>query len=126
MVARELSPGRCFIAIKSRIYCFNCQPKGKMISKNVGIDRSCSVVLFFVLFAVASFFLHLLLFYYAVHVVVNGQILEFGGVFTLVEDQLELVLLRVGAAMLLARWYRRWREQWINSNPMINKINSKC
>lgn len=83
------------------------------------------MILLFVLFVVTSLFLHLFFFYYAIHVVINGQVLEFSGVLALVEHQLELVLLCVGAAVLLAWWYRRWRKQWINSNPMISKINSK-
>jgi len=83
------------------------------------------MILLFVFFVVTSLFLHLFFFYYAIHVVINGQVLELGGVLALVEHQLELVVLCVWAAVLLACWYRRWRKQWINSKPMKNKINSK-
>lgn len=81
--------------------------------------RRRSVVLILVLLDVASFFFHFLLFYYAVHVVVDGQVLEFSGVLLLVEDHLELVLHGVGAAVLLARRYRWRRKQWVHRDSLL-------
>ena len=93
----------------------------QVINKNVICNALArSVILILVLLDVTSLFLHLLFFYYAVHVVVYWQILQFSRVFPLVEDHLELVLHGVWATVLLARRYRWRRKQWIYRDSFRN------
>lgn len=84
----------------------------------------CSVVLVFFFFDVAALLLHLFFLYYAVHVVVYWQVLEFRGVLSFIKNHLEFVFHCIRACVLLACGYGRWREQWVDSNPFeINKTS---
>jgi hypothetical protein len=50
----------------------------------------------FLLFDIRAFFLHFFFLYYAVHVIVYRQVFELRGVFSFIENKLELVLLSIG------------------------------
>ena len=66
---------------------------------------------------IAALFFHLLLLDDAVHVVIDGQVLQLLGVISFVEHQLELIVHRVRALVtLLWRYGRRW-EYRVNCDP---------
>jgi hypothetical protein len=87
------------------------------VKNGISDARACSVVLILIFLNVTSLFLHLLFFYYAVHVVVYRQVFQFCSIFPFIEYKLKLVLLSIRQSVvpLTARnWW--WWENWVNSD----------
>lgn len=69
------------------------------------------MLMVFLFFDVAALFFHLILFYYSIHVVIDGQILQFISIISFVEYHFELIVHCVGALVSLL-WRKRWRREY--------------